>query len=139
MLSNAHYICTYIYRYIYRYDVSQTALNFIAFVYKCLISAGHVLPFQYLSRCIEAMTNTCFAKTMPKHHWLYRQVMFQICMHIEGVCIREGRQASVGEVAAQKAADDVTILEGGASDVEGTDGGADVANIGDSAAQIHLI
>ena len=59
-------------------------------------------------------------------------------MHIEGVCIREGRQASVGEVAAQKAADDVTILEGGASDVEGTDGGADVANIGDSAAQINF-
>ncbi len=26
----------------------------------------------------------------------------------------------------------------GASDVEGTDGGADVANIGDSAAQINL-
>ena len=65
--------------------------------------------------------------------------MFQIGMHIEWVCIREGRQASVGEVAAQKAADDVTILEGGASDVEGTDGGADVANIGDSAAQINLI
>ena len=65
--------------------------------------------------------------------------MFQICMHIEGVCIREGRQASVGEVAAQKAADDVTILEGGGSDGEGTDGGADVANIGDSAAQINLI
>jgi len=33
-------------------------------------------------------------------------------MHIEGVCIREGRQASVGEVAAQKADDDATILEG---------------------------
>ena len=64
--------------------------------------------------------------------------MFQICMHIEGVCIREGRQASVGEVAAQKAADDTTILEEGASDVEGTDGGADVASIGDSAAQINF-
>ena len=71
-----------------------------------------MLPSQYLSRCIEAMTNTCFAKRMPKHHRLYRQVMFQICMHIEGVCIREGRQASVGEVAAQKAADDITIWKG---------------------------
>ena len=68
-----------------------------------------------------------------KHHWLYRQVLFQICMHIEGVCIREGRQANAGDVAGKKAADDaVPDLCSDASDVEGADGGADVAAIGDS-------